>query len=90
MNSPLSPQIALAVVRHVVGLVAGGLVSLGYVTSSEQEQVVGGAMVLVTVGLSIWDKVKARQAVKEALATPVPASLPTQETPFMLDRNGAS
>ena len=45
-----------AVVRHGLTAAAGALVASGYATSDQAAAVVGGAMAVVAIGWSWWQK----------------------------------
>lgn len=49
-------SIVAGIVRHALTTGAGMLVAHGYIQSSQTEQVVGAAMVLIGVGWSWWQK----------------------------------
>lgn len=55
----MNEKILGSLVRHVLTLAAGALVSKGLIESSAVEPVVGGAMAVVGVAWSVFQKVKA-------------------------------
>lgn len=71
----MSPELN-AILRHLLTAAGGYAVSAGWFNSDQATQLVGGAMVLLSVGLSIWQKTHQRNKVTnaylEGLATDVP------------------
>jgi len=70
-------NIALGVLRHFVTTAAGGLVANGYLTHDQAQQGAGAVMVIVALGFSVYDKMKARAAQQAALMTPPPRIMPS-------------
>jgi hypothetical protein len=64
----------LAVVRWLLGIGAGYAVKDGIASASQAEQIVAGALALVAIGWSLWQKHEQQKAVAAALATPVASS----------------
>lgn len=74
----------LALVRHLLTTLGGGLIAHGYVSSDQWSQIVGGIIALGVAGWSLYQKSQQRKAVAIALATPVP----TQDPAFHSDTKG--
>ena len=55
----MNEKIMGAMLRHVLTLGAGALVSKGLIESAAAEQVVGALMAIVGVGWSVYQKLKA-------------------------------
>ncbi len=55
----MNEKILGSLVRHVLTLAAGALVGKGLIESSAVEPVVGGAMAVVGVAWSVFQKIKA-------------------------------
>ena len=64
----------LAVIRHVLTAVGGGLVTAGYLTNDQLTAIVGGIVAAVGLGFSLWQKRRQKAEVAKALATPPPAA----------------
>lgn len=55
----MNEKVLGALVRHVLTIAAGALVSKGILESSTVEPLVGGLMAVIGVGWSVFQKVKA-------------------------------
>ena len=72
----LTSKIFLAVVRHLLGLLAGAAVTNGYMDASLVDTLIGAGMGLATVGWSVIDKEAADKREAEALET-IPIAMRT-------------
>jgi hypothetical protein len=55
----MNEKVLGALVRHILTIAAGALVSKGVLESSTVEPLVGGLMAVIGVGWSVFQKVKA-------------------------------
>lgn len=72
------PEVAGVMIRHMLTTAGGSLVASGVIDSEQLSQGVGAVMVLLGVGWSIYQKYRARQALKAATqAAPVQSAVKT-------------
>lgn len=67
INSPLVKNILLGQVRHYVAIAGGSLVTAGYLTKDQGNQLTGAVMVIVPLALSAYDKWQVDNAKKAAI-----------------------
>ena len=65
-------NITLGIIRHVMNGAFAGLVTKGLLDHNTEQQAVGAAMLLITTGFSVYDKMQAEQKRQVALMTPPP------------------
>lgn len=58
------PEVVGSTIRTVLAAVAGGLVTNGYLDDSTLNALIGGIVAAVTLGWSIYQKKKAKDAAK--------------------------
>jgi hypothetical protein len=73
---PIYRDQILGVLRHVLTIGAGMLVTNGYLTTGlvSPELIAGAAVALLTIGMSAYQKFTARQVLVVALASKTPVS----------------
>lgn len=70
---PIYRDQILGVLRHLLTIGAGMLVTNGYLSTGlvSPELIAGAAVALLTMGLSIYQKIAAREVLVTALASPI-------------------
>lgn len=68
--SGLTQDVVLAIVRHLLTLGGGLLISKGIITATQEETIIGGLVALVGVIWSLVQKKNANAKLKAALAAP--------------------
>lgn len=58
-------ELVLGVVRHVLTVLGGGLVTQGYLDASELSTGVGAVLALIGIAWSIWDKTRTKKLTVE-------------------------
>lgn len=65
----MDQETILGIARHLLGFAGAGLVANGYTTNDQWTAISGGALALVAVGWSIWQKRQQKAALVTAVAT---------------------
>lgn len=55
-----------AVVRHLLSMLGGVLVTSGAITGAQEQDAIGAIMVLATIGWSLYNKYRHKQALTAA------------------------
>jgi hypothetical protein len=72
--NPIDPdtllgKLVMGLIRHGLTTAAGGLVAHGWLTGSQAQEGVGAVVVLIGLGLSVYDKVSAHAKLTAAQTT---------------------
>ena len=70
----MTQEQVLAIVRQLITIVGGILLTNGYITSSGVEQLVGIALGITSMVWSLWQKQQAEKTLQAALTLPVGAT----------------
>ncbi|MEO8812003.1 MAG: hypothetical protein ABI376_03705 [Caulobacteraceae bacterium] len=71
----LLPSAVMAAARGVLMAAGASLVTRGYLTGAQENELAGGAIALVALAWSLWQKRNANRALKAAIAAPaIPAA----------------
>jgi len=62
----IAGKILLGVIRHFVTGAFAGVVAHGYMTKDQNQQAIGAVMVLLTIGLSAYDKIQSHKQLADA------------------------
>lgn len=76
-ENKMNYTVTMMIVRKALTFIAGILATAGYLHGSNEEQVVSAVILLISVGLSIYNKFNTDKTVKTALELPQNSSLET-------------